>query len=225
MRPSSASRTVVSLAASALFIVQVLGVSASAGAAARGADKKLDRALKSLVRKGGSGDTIPVIVQYKRGARETVADMVAGNGDVVVNDLGAGSLVAHVKKANLRGSCRLGRREAGLPRCEGPGPQVSRRLCRSQPAADHAGRAAGRSGPAGHRVRRDGRGRRRRRSSTRAFATQAISTAASRPSTISPTAAGRCRRPMATGTARTWLASLAATAARAAATTSASRPR
>src|SRR6478736_1422831 len=101
MRRSSAPRTIVSLAVSALFIVQVLGVSASEGAASRGADKKLDRALKGLVSVGSSGDTIPVIVQYKQGARDTVADTVAGNGDVVVNDLGASSLVAQVKKANI----------------------------------------------------------------------------------------------------------------------------
>ena len=88
MRRSSAPRTIVSLAVSALFIVQVLGVSASEGAASRGADKKLDRALKGLVSEGNSGDTIPVIVQQRKG-RDTVADTVAGNGDVVVNDLGA----------------------------------------------------------------------------------------------------------------------------------------
>src|SRR5690242_12804200 len=60
---------------------------------------KLDRAVRRLV--GGdvsAGENVPVIVQYKPGAHDSVARRVASHGDAVGASTGPNSFAAHLHK-------------------------------------------------------------------------------------------------------------------------------
>jgi serine protease AprX len=65
--------------------------------------KKIDRALKTLVDdpRGSDEDTVPVIVKYKEGARDQVADKLAKKGAAPKNHVGRKGLVADVHKKDL----------------------------------------------------------------------------------------------------------------------------